>query len=135
MERYAIPEENMERLKKKLATIKKKCSQYGCEFVFNEVGEEFREVLTEDGMKQTIRFILVEAEGCAVVNGWQFGLQRLSIPIRGISSRALQMLKFLTAIIMLHRAVNTAALPDSAKIPILCGILNPASLSRLGKAA
>lgn len=72
MERYAIPEENMERLKKKLATIKKKCSQYGCEFVFNEVGEEFREVLTEDGMKQTIRFILVEAEGCAVVNGWQF---------------------------------------------------------------
>ena len=72
MERYAIPEENMERLKKKLATIKKKCSQYGCEFVFNEVGEEFREVLTEDGMKQTIRFVLVEAEGCAVVNGWQF---------------------------------------------------------------
>lgn len=72
MERYAIPEENMERLKKKLATIKKKCSQYGCAFVFNEVGEEFREVLTEDGMKQTIRFILVEAEGCAVVNGWQF---------------------------------------------------------------
>lgn len=57
MERYAIPEENMERLMKKLAAIEKKCNKYGCAFSFKEVGEEFREVQSDDGMRHTIRFV------------------------------------------------------------------------------
>lgn len=72
MERYAIYEENMERLKKKLNAIASKCAKYGCEFVFNEVGEEYRERTGDDGEKFNVRYVIVEAEGIARVNGWRF---------------------------------------------------------------
>ena len=70
--RYAIFEGNMERLTKKMTRIQNKCKKYGCSFTFNEVGEEFRELTDEDGRNYTARFVLVEAEGIARVNGWQF---------------------------------------------------------------
>ena len=70
--KYAIYEGNIERLEKKLATIAKKCSQYGCEFRYERIGEEFREVKDDDGVVSTARFIIVEAEGVAKVNGWRF---------------------------------------------------------------
>ena len=70
--RYAIFEGNMERLTKKMTRIQNKCKKYGCAFTFNEVGEEFRELKDEDGRAYTARFVLVEAEGIARVNGWQF---------------------------------------------------------------
>lgn len=70
--KYAIYEENVERLEKKLTTIQNKCSKYGCEFNYKQVGEEFRTVTTENGEKVTARFILIEAEGVAKVNGWEF---------------------------------------------------------------
>ena len=70
--RYSIFEDNMPRLIKKMATIEKKCSQYGCEFHFEEVGEEFREVKLENGTLDTLRFVIVEAEGTARVNDWEF---------------------------------------------------------------
>lgn len=69
---FAIYEGNMEKLTKKLNTIRKKCEKYGCTFNFEEVGEEFREVTLENGEKVTTRFILVEAEGVARINGWRF---------------------------------------------------------------
>lgn len=69
---YAIFEGNMERLEKKLARISNKCAKYGCEFKFNEVGEEFREVKDEAGQVQTLRFVIVEAEGVAKLNDWRF---------------------------------------------------------------
>lgn len=69
---YAIYEGNMERLEKKIKRIQNKCEKYGCEFHYAEVGEEFREVEREDGTKYTARFVLVEAEGVAIVNGWKF---------------------------------------------------------------
>lgn len=64
---YPIFEGNMPRLEKKLNRIKNKCKKYGCEFSYKVVGEEYRK---HEGM--AIRFILVEAEGTAVINGWEF---------------------------------------------------------------
>lgn len=69
---YSIYEGNFERLEKKLATIKNKCSKYGCEFHYAQVGEEFRTITTEEGEKITARFIIVEAYGKAQVNDWEF---------------------------------------------------------------
>jgi hypothetical protein len=69
---YAIYEGNLERLRKKVETIKNKCRKYGCDFHFEEVGEEIREVTDEYGHKCHRRFVIVEAEGEAVVNGWRF---------------------------------------------------------------
>lgn len=64
---YPIFEGNMPRLEKKLNRIKNKCKKYGCEFSYKVVGEEYRK---HEGM--AIRFVLVEAEGTAVINGWEF---------------------------------------------------------------
>ena len=72
MERYAIYEGHMADLMKKITKIQNKCRKYGCEFHFAEVGEEFREVKDLDGEVHTCRFILVEAEGTAKINDWQF---------------------------------------------------------------
>jgi len=69
---YAIYEGNMERLEKKLTRIANKCKKYGCEFTYKQVGEEFRELEDFHGNKYTARFVIVEAEGTAVVNGWKF---------------------------------------------------------------
>ena len=62
----------MERLVKKIDRIRNKCEKYGCDFHFAEVGEEFRTVKLENGDEVVSRFVLVEAEGVAVVNGWKF---------------------------------------------------------------
>ena len=70
--RYAIYEGNMERLRKKIVRIQNKCAKYGCEFRFEEVGEEYRDFTDKNGDEYTLRFVLVEAEGHAVVNGWKF---------------------------------------------------------------
>lgn len=72
MKMFAIYEGNMERLEKKIKSIRNKCNKYGCDFHYAEVGEEFRTVKNEDGQEYTARFVLVEAEGVAVVNGWKF---------------------------------------------------------------
>lgn len=77
---YAIFEGNMERLMKKINRIKAKCLKYGCDFHFEEVGEEFREIPDPNvpagfealAKKRIARFVLVEVEGVAVVNGWRF---------------------------------------------------------------
>lgn len=72
LETYAVLEGNMERLEKKLNTIRNKCEKYGCEFRFEKVGEEFRTIKDEAGIEHTAKFILVEAEGKAVINDWKF---------------------------------------------------------------
>lgn len=69
---YRILEANMERLTKKMNRIANKCKKYGCDFHFAEVGEEFDEITDEDGYTRTVRYILVEAEGVAQMNGWTF---------------------------------------------------------------
>lgn len=72
MGKYAILEGNMERVMKKVTRIQNKCRKYGCDFHFAEVGEEFREVQCEDGSIRTFRYVIVEAEGVAEINGWKF---------------------------------------------------------------
>lgn len=80
MEQYAIYEGHMPALMKKITRIQNKCLKYGCDFHFAEVGEEFREVedpttlhpLTGKPIHRTCRFVLVEAEGTAIINDWQF---------------------------------------------------------------
>lgn len=72
MTQYSIYEGNMERLEKKLNRIYGKCKKYGCEFSYRQVGEEFKELKDDHGNKYTARFVIVEAEGKAVVNGWKF---------------------------------------------------------------
>lgn len=70
--RYAIFEGNLERLRKKMTRIRNKCAKYGCDFRYEEVGEEYREVTDDNGNTVNARFILVEAEGHSVINGWRF---------------------------------------------------------------
>jgi hypothetical protein len=72
MKTFAIYEGNMERLEKKITRIRNKCRQYCCDFHYAEVGEEFRQIKDEQGQEYTARFVLVEAEGKAIVNGWKF---------------------------------------------------------------
>jgi hypothetical protein len=81
MERYSVWEGFMGDLRKKVASIQKKCNKFGCEFHFAEVGEEIREVpdytrknpLTgKEPLMVACKFIICEAEGKAVVNGWEF---------------------------------------------------------------
>lgn len=69
---YAIHEGNMERLMKKITRIQNKCRKFGCDFLFREVGEEYRDLKADDGTVYKARFVLVEAEGKAEVNGWKF---------------------------------------------------------------
>lgn len=81
MESYTIWEGHMDTLKKKLKRIEKKCEKYGCDFHFEEVGEEFREVTVgehynSDTMQVeyetvTCRFVIVEVEGVAIINDWE----------------------------------------------------------------
>ena len=72
MNTYSIFEGNMEKLLAKCETIRKKCIKNGCTFTLREVGEEFDEYTDENGVKFNRRFVLVEVEGTAIVNGWQF---------------------------------------------------------------
>lgn len=69
---YAIFEGNLERLEKKLNRIANKCKTYGCDFKYQVTGEMFKTLKDEHGNEYTARFILVEAEGKAVINDWQF---------------------------------------------------------------
>lgn len=70
--KYAIYEGNMERLEKKLLHIYNKCKSYGCDFHYEQVGETFKELKDEKGRPYMARFIIVEAEGTAIVNNWEF---------------------------------------------------------------
>ena len=80
--KYSIPEQNLESLEKKLKKIQHKCAKYGCEFSYERIGEHFEErafsLPTEEqsGPHKTyteiVKFIDVEVEGRAAVNGWRF---------------------------------------------------------------
>lgn len=87
--RYSIPECNIENLEKKITRIRKKCAKYGCEFKYERVGEHFEEKTfyeSDDGVfgefdrgdyvvnswVETVKYIDVECEGVAKINGWKF---------------------------------------------------------------
>lgn len=70
--KYAIFEGNMKRLEDKLFRIYNKCKAYGCDFHYEQVGETFKELKDEKGQSYMARFIIVEAEGMAIINNWEF---------------------------------------------------------------
>lgn len=72
MARFSIYEGHMEELRKKVQKIQNKCQKLGCEFRFEEVGEEYKTY--KDNLKNelTFRYVIVEAEGLAKINDWQF---------------------------------------------------------------
>lgn len=72
MATFRIHESNIDRLHKKMTRISNKCAKYGCDFHYEEVGEEFVEYPVDEDTVELRRFIIVEAEGTAKVNGWQF---------------------------------------------------------------
>lgn len=72
MNTYRILESNMDRLQKKLTRIRTKCEKYGCDFYYEEVGEEFEANLLENGDTQYDRYVIVACEGTAVINDWEF---------------------------------------------------------------
>lgn len=76
MSRYFIPESAIDSLETKLATIRRKCAKYGCEFSYSRIGETFKKVdiQDEDGMRTevTIKAIEVEVSGTAIAeSGWK----------------------------------------------------------------
>ena len=72
MAQYRINENFMGQLETKMKRLERKCNKLGCSFTYREVGEEFETVKKADGSELTTRYVLVEAEGTAVVNGWEF---------------------------------------------------------------
>lgn len=70
--KYAVYEGYIGALEAKVEKIQRKCEKYGTEFHFEKVGEEYREVKNPNGGKETVRYIIVEAEGTAQINGWEF---------------------------------------------------------------
>lgn len=62
----------MPRLEKKLNAIAKKCIAYGCEFQYHTVGEVYRELTDSLGRTYIAKFIQLDVNGTAIVNGWEF---------------------------------------------------------------
>lgn len=69
---YRIFEANLERLEKKLQRISNKCKKYGNDFTYEKIGEEYEEREHEDGSKEVVKYIIIEASGKAIINDWQF---------------------------------------------------------------
>lgn len=80
MEQFSIWEGHMEGFRKKVKAIQNKCRKLGCEFHYAEVGEEIRSIpdpnyrhpITGKPMLRNFRFVIVEAEGTAIINNWEF---------------------------------------------------------------
>ena len=69
---YRIPMENMEKLRKKVASITKKAAKYGVEITYKEIGAEVKEFTNDYGKKVYREYMVVEAEGEAKAEGWVF---------------------------------------------------------------
>lgn len=73
MATYMIWEGFMDDIQKKMKTIQKKCQKYGVEFHFNLTGnEEYRIIKDENDEEHNLRFVEVEADGKAQLNGWEW---------------------------------------------------------------
>lgn len=72
MSTYAICERYWNNTEKKLNRVANKCKRLGNPFVFDVVGEEYRTDTNRWGEKVAHKFILVNVEGTAKVNDWEF---------------------------------------------------------------
>jgi hypothetical protein len=76
---FSIYEGFVPALEKKIKTIQNKCKKYGCSFIYEKIGEEFKEVPTGEvdpytgkPVKVSCRFIKIHVEGTAIINDWEF---------------------------------------------------------------
>ena len=70
---YRIPMENIEALRKKVASITKKAAKYGVTVKYEELGTEVSKVCNGFGWTGEYKeFMIVEAEGEAKADGWVF---------------------------------------------------------------
>ena len=69
---YFIHEANLERLTKKINTIKNKCTKYNLDFHFAIVGEEFRTIKNSEQEDEVVKYYLVEADGSVNHADWEF---------------------------------------------------------------
>lgn len=101
---FSIWEGHMGDFEKKIRTVENKCRKYGCDFHYEKIGEEFKDVPTGDTDPLTnrpimvkCRFIVVRCSGTAIINDWEFvasvehtnkgnifskGLTTVEIPVR-----------------------------------------------------
>lgn len=68
---YAIHEDHFSDVEKKLNRVARKCAKLGNPFTFEVIGSEIR-TRKVNGEEENHRFILVDVEGTAHVNGWEF---------------------------------------------------------------
>lgn len=69
---FYIPEDNMERLQKKLLTLEKKCKLNNVEFEYAILGDEFRTWKDDSNVEHTIKFKVVRVKGEVKHEGWRF---------------------------------------------------------------
>lgn len=101
---FSIWEGHMDDFRKKVKAVENKCRKYGCDFSYEEVGEEFKDVptgqtdpFTGKQISVKCRFIIVRCSGTAIINNWEFiasvehtsagnifskGLTTVEIPVR-----------------------------------------------------
>jgi len=73
MAQYTIFEGNIERLEKKIETIQRKCNKYGFQFSYQRIGETYKGFKDSDGVyHENGKYIIVEVEGIARHEGWEF---------------------------------------------------------------
>lgn len=69
---YRIYEEFLSDVEKKLKRIAKKCKKSGNDFHYEITGEEIKSVKNESGEENYYKFILVDVEGTAKIDDWEF---------------------------------------------------------------
>ena len=72
LNRYFIHESNLERLEKKIQTIKNKCTKNNISFTYNIVDEKFVECTDTDGREYFAKYYEVEVSGFMKHEGWRF---------------------------------------------------------------
>jgi len=69
---YAIYEDFYPDVEKKLSRIAKKCVKHGNDFKWEIIGEQMEKRTNFMGVTSMYRFLLVEVEGTAKINNWEF---------------------------------------------------------------
>lgn len=70
MSRYFIHEDNIDKVENRISKINKKCEKFGCNFNYQRIGEEFRNVSDIPSKPNIQKFIEIEVEGVAVISDW-----------------------------------------------------------------
>lgn len=68
---FYIHEANMDTFYKRMDTLRKKCSKAGAAFSYKIVGSEYGTDVLPSGERVTCKYYIVEAEGCAIIKGWE----------------------------------------------------------------